>query len=205
MLLNNLKNMINDKIKGIGLVGLIAIALVVLGLALLNTSKTSEQEQKAITSTNSLIGKPLPDMQLRDNTGNVYDFSSLKGKNAVLFFNEGLMCYPACWDQMAAFGTDNRFNSDDIIADSVVADSVADWQKAIDKMPDLAKVTTLFDQDAISSRQLGIVSMGSSMHAGQLPGHTYIMIDKQGIVRDVFDDANMAINNDKLFEMISKY
>lgn len=197
--------MINDKIKGIGLVGLIAIALVVLGLALLNTSKTSEQEQKAITSTNSLIGKPLPDMQLRDNTGNVYDFSSLKGKNAVLFFNEGLMCYPACWDQMAAFGTDNRFNSDDIIADSVVADSVADWQKAIDKMPDLAKVTTLFDQDAISSRQLGIVSMGSSMHAGQLPGHTYIMIDKQGIVRDVFDDANMAINNDKLFEMISKY
>ena len=197
--------MINDKIKGIGLVGLIAIALVVLGLALLNTSKTSEQEQKAITSTNSLIGKPLPDMQLRDNTGNVYDFSSLKGKNAVLFFNEGLMCYPACWDQMAAFGTDNRFNSDDIIADSVVADSVADWQKAIDKMPDLAKVTTIFDQDAISSRQLGIVSMGSSMHAGQLPGHTYIMIDKQGIVRDVFDDANMAINNDKLFEMISKY
>ncbi|MEK7075678.1 MAG: redoxin family protein [Patescibacteria group bacterium] len=197
--------MINDKIKGVGLVGLIAIALVVLGLALLNTSKTSEQEQKAITTTNNLIGKPLPDLQLRDKTGNVYDLSSLKGKNAVLFFNEGLMCYPACWDQMAAFGTDNRFNSDDIVALSVVADSAADWQKAIDKMPDLAKVTTLFDQDAIFSRQLGIVSMGSSMHAGQLPGHTYIMIDKQGIVRDVSDDANMAINNDKLFEMISKY
>ncbi|MHB8871471.1 MAG: redoxin domain-containing protein [Candidatus Doudnabacteria bacterium] len=197
--------MINNKIKIISLVGLIAVGLVVLGLSLLKVSETNEQEQSAIKTTNSLIGKPIPNLNLKDSNGNIYDSFNLKGKNAVLFFNEGLMCYPACWDQMAAFGTDNRFNNDDIIAISVVADPAEDWKKAIEKMPDLAKAKTLFDQGAVVSRQLGIVSMGSSMHSGQLPGHTYIMIDKQGIVRDVFDDSNMAINNDKILEMISKY
>mgnify|MGYP001589827385 FL=1 len=153
---------------------------------------------------NSLIGKPMPDIQLSDKDGKTYTAADFKGKNTVLFFNEGLMCYPACWNQMASFGSDERFNGDQIQAISVVVDSAKDWQTAIAKMPQLAKATTMFDANANASRQLGILTTASSMHRGSLPGHTYVVIDKEGVVRYVFDDPNMAIANDMLFAKIGE-
>lgn len=153
----------------------------------------------------SLIGKPLPDIKLVDKDGNVFTTENLKGKNTVLFFNEGLMCYPACWNQMALFGSDSRFNTDEIQAMSVVVDPSRDWQRAIDKMPELAKSKTLFDVDANVSRILGLLTLPSSMHRGSLPGHTYIVVDKEGIVRYVKDDPNMAIANDLLIKKISEF
>ncbi len=195
----------NNTTKTFVWTGLIAVVVVVLGVALFNTSKTNEQKQQAVATTNDLIGKKLPEIELKDKDGKVFDFASLKGKSVVLFFNEGLMCYPACWNQMAAFGSDQRFNNDNTVAISVVTDTAQEWQKAYQKMPDLAKATVLFDQGATSSHHLGILSMGSSMHTGQLPGHTYIMLDKQGVVRDIFDDANMGVNNDMLMDKINKF
>lgn len=153
---------------------------------------------------NSLVGKPLPDIQLADKDGKTYTTSDFKGKTTVLFFNEGLMCYPACWNQMVAFGTDPRFNSVDISAVSIVVDSPEDWQQAITKMPDLEKTTTLFDARALVSQKLGMLTTASSMHRGSLPGHTYVVVDKEGVVRYVFDDPNMAPGNDMLFAKIGE-
>ena len=153
---------------------------------------------------NSLVGKPIPDIQLSDKDGKVYTAADFKGKNTVLFFNEGLMCYPACWNQIAAFGSDTRFNSADIQAISVVVDSSNDWKRAIEKMPQLAKANTMFDTGASASKQLGLLTTASSMHKGSLPGHTYVVIDKEGIVRYVKDDPNMAIANDMLFGKIGE-
>ncbi len=153
---------------------------------------------------NSLLGKPLPNIQLADKDGKTYNSAGFKGKYTVLFFNEGLMCYPACWNQMASFGSDQRFNNGEIQAISVVTDSARDWETAITKMPGLAKANTMFDEGANASRQLGMLSTNSSMHRGSLPGHTYIVVDKDGIVRYVFDDPNMAIANDMLFNKIQK-
>lgn len=153
---------------------------------------------------NSLVGKAMPDIQLSDKDGKVYTAADFKGKNTVLFFNEGLMCYPACWNQIAAFGSDIRFNSAEIQAISVVVDSAKDWKTAISKMPQLAKATTMFDVGANTSKQLGVLTTASSMHKGSLPGHTYILIDKEGIVRYVFDDPNMAIANDMLMKKIAE-
>jgi hypothetical protein len=42
------------------------------------------------------------------------------------------------------------------------------------------------------------------MHPGQLPGHTYLVIDGAGVVREVIDDANMAVNNDMLVKLAMK-
>lgn len=153
---------------------------------------------------NSLVGNPIPNIQLSDKDGKIWSPADLKGKNVVLFFNEGLMCYPACWNQMSSFGSDMRFNSGDVQAISVVVDSAKDWQFAINKMPELAKATTMFDGNANASKQLGILNTASSMHRGSLPGHTYIVIDKEGIVKFVFDDPNMALQNDMLMGKIAE-
>lgn len=153
---------------------------------------------------NALVGKPMPDIELQDKDGKTYTATDFKGKNTVLFFNEGLMCYPACWNQIASFGSDERFNSDEIQAISVVVDSANDWQRAITKMPQLAKANTMFDTGANASQQLGMLTTASSMHRGSLPGHTYVVIDKEGIVRYVLDDPNMAMANDMLFGKIGE-
>ncbi|MBI5138191.1 MAG: redoxin family protein [Candidatus Vogelbacteria bacterium] len=153
---------------------------------------------------NSLVGEMMPDIELTDKDGNKFTSADFKGKNTVLFFNEGLMCYPACWNQISAFGSDTRFNKDDIQAISVVVDSAKDWQTAIKEMPQLAKAKTMFDTGASASRKLGMLLTASSMHRGQLPGHTYILIGKDGKVSYVLDDPNMAIANDLLYSKIKE-
>ncbi|MEK7566458.1 MAG: redoxin domain-containing protein [Patescibacteria group bacterium] len=156
-------------------------------------------------SLDGLVGKPVLGFSLTDREGKIYSSENLKGKNYVLFFNEGLMCYPACWSQMAEFGKDERFNKEDLLAFSVVVDSKSQWQSAISKMPELARTKVLFDSGAIVSRKFNVLTVNSSMHYGSMPGHTYIVVDKSGVVRYVYDDPTMAINNDMLFIKINSF
>ena len=152
----------------------------------------------------NLIGSPVPQFSLKDKNGTVYSSDSLKGKNVVLFFNEGLMCYPACWNQMVQLSKDSRFNNSDTVALSIVIDQPSDWQGATQKMPDLANVTVLYDTDKSVSNQFGMLTVNSSMHYGSFPGHTFVVIDKQGVVRSVFDDPNMGIDNDRVYAMVQQ-
>jgi len=165
---------------------------------------SAPSQNRNIADLNNLIGKPVPFFSLSDKDGKVYSSDNLKGKNVVLFFNEGLMCYPACWNQIASLSQDERLKNNGTVALSVVVDPKASWQKAIDKMPSLANATVVFDTDTSVSKSLGMLNTGSSMHFGSLPGHTYVVIDKEGIIRHIFDDPNMAIHNDQLVQEISK-
>jgi len=151
----------------------------------------------------SLVGKPAPTFTLTDRQGNTITNESLKGKNVLLFFNEGLACYPACWNQMTGFSKDTRFNGSNTVVLSVVTDSPASWQQATEKMSDLAAVNVAFDPGTSASQAFGATNVPSSMHPGQ-DGHSYVIIDKDGIVRYVFDDPSMAVNNDKLSAELSK-
>lgn len=156
------------------------------------------------TSFNNLVNKPLPDFNLADRDGKVYSPDALRGKNAILFFTEGAMCYPACWNQIVSFAEDDRFKANDTVILSIVLDSKTDWQQTVSKAPNLAKATVLFDTGGVVSNKFGTLNAPSSMHPGSLPGHTYLLVDKKGIVRYVFDDPQMAIRNDQLITEIAK-
>ncbi len=156
------------------------------------------------TTFDNLSGKQAPDFTLEDYEGKKITLSSLKGKNVVLFFNEGLMCYPACWNQIAAFGKDKRFNNDITVTFSIVIDPKKNWKEALNKMPELASATVLYDSNRAVSQAYGILTLNSSMHRGQFPGHTYIIVDKEGIVRVARDDSQMAVRNDELLVEIEK-
>lgn len=169
----------------------------------LNSGGTTKEPVKI--SLYSLVGKSLPNIELTDKDGKIISSADFKGKNTVLFFNEGLMCYPACWNQIATFGSDNRFNTDQTQAFSVIVDPSTSWQRAIDQMPELSKSQVLFDSGASVSEKLGLLILPSSMHRGSLPGHTYIVLDKEGIVRYVKDDPNMAIANDLIMSKIAEF
>ncbi|MBI2050968.1 MAG: redoxin domain-containing protein [Parcubacteria group bacterium] len=163
-----------------------------------------QSSPEAAGPLNDLVGKPAPDFSLLDGAGRKYDKENLKGKNVVLFFNEGLMCYPACWNQIVELNKDPRLNTADTVALSVVVDSPNDWQQAVEKMPDLAEATVLFDVGTEVSQKMNMLTTPSSMHYGSLPGHSYLIFDKAGIVRFVLDDPTMSIQNSRLFGELQK-
>lgn len=170
---------------------------------ILSSTSTTEKKNGG-TDFAQLIGKPAPDFTLKGLDGKPYTLSKWRGKKIVLFFNEGIMCYPACWNQIAALGTDKALNSGDVISASIVPDAASNWTNAIRKMPDLAKGITLLDTDNAVSRSYGTVSLASSMHKGVKPGHTYIIVDKKGIIRFTKDDPSMSNNNELLRKEVSK-
>src|SRR3989338_5332667 len=152
----------------------------------------------------SAVGQKAPDFSLESIDGKTVKLSDYKGKNIVLFFTEGSMCYPSCWDQMSSFGNDERFNNEDTVVFSITPDQRSEWQKIIQKVPKMAKAKILFDSTRAVSSAYDVLSLASSMHKGSYPGHTYFVIDKEGIIRYTMDDPKMAIRNDELVSELSK-
>lgn len=155
------------------------------------------------TIFNGLVGKSAPDFTLESYDGKKITLSELKGKNVILFFNEGLMCYPACWNQIAAFGKDKDLQSKAVLL-NITVDPKNEWKQAIDKMPELASATVLFDSAREVSQKYGVLTLPSSMHKGQFPGHSYVIVDKEGTVKFVRDDASMAVRNKELTAELDK-
>jgi len=188
------------------ILGLIVAAMVGLFVVFGSNGPESADKPAAVQGNfDQLVGKPAPDFTLNTYDGKRVSLSSLKGKKAVLFFNEGLSCYPACWNQIAALGSDARLNNDKVATLSIVVNTAAEWKTAVNKMPELGKETMLIDGDKTVSNQYGMLNLNSSMHKSTLPGHTYVVIDKDGIVRWANDDAKMAVNNDALIEQLGKF
>ena len=150
------------------------------------------------------VGQNAPDFSLESIEGATAKLSDYKGKNVVLFFTEGSMCYPACWDQMSSFGNDERFNNEDTVVLSITPDQRSEWQKIIQKVPKMSKAKILFDSTRAVSSAYDVLSLASSMHKGSYPGHTYFIVDKEGIIRYTMDDPKMALRNDELFSELNK-
>ena len=201
------------------IVSLIAIIIGLAGLVwwskstdnqVLNTSPDSETKstidlgvQEKIDFVEA-VGQKAPDFELESIDGITIRLSDYLGKNVVLFFNEGSMCYPACWSQMAELGNDSRFDTASITAFSIVTDPKNQWLDIVSKSTNLAKSKILFDTARSVSRAYDVLNLNSSMHPGSLPGHTYFIIDKEGIIRFTMDDPYMALANDKLIREIEK-
>lgn len=192
----------NIKLVGI----LVLVASLMVGTALMFgervPSPTKVTAKKGDYS--SLVGKIAPDFSLNDQNGKTFKLSDQRGKKVILFFNEGIMCYPACWNQMAALGTDGKLNNSEVVSASIVTDERAQWDSAIKKMPDLAKGLILYDTSKNISTEYGVLTLASSMHRGTMPGHTYIIVDEQGVVRYTDDDPSMSVKNDNLIAEINK-
>lgn len=207
-----------------GLIAILATAVVLILILLVGNKSSNKQpdtQTAEVTQTNSvadhhgggaavdttlfssLVGKAAPDFTLADYDGKKITLSAYKGKNVILFFNEGLMCYPACWNQIAAFGKDTKLQSKAVIL-SITVDTQSDWKQAIDKMPELAQSTVLLDSSREISQKYGVLALPSSMHKGQYPGHSYVIIDKEGVVRFVRDDVSMAVRNNELTVELDK-
>lgn len=151
-----------------------------------------------------LVGEQAPDFNVANNFNSQTSLKSLRGKKVVLFFNEGLTCYPACWNQIAELGKDSSLNNDNVATVSIVPNEAVDWTSAFQRQPALAKETILYDASLTVAKAYGVTELPSSMHKGIQPGHTYVILDKQGIVRYTYDDPKMGIENELLKKELDK-
>lgn len=198
-----------DKNKNI-IIGVLLAVIVIGGLFWFSKKSPSDNQNAAVNngvseklSFKTAAGKQAPNFVLKDIDGNDVELKNLRGKNVVLFFNEGLMCYPACLDQVAELGKDSRFNSENISAFSIVVDDSTSWKKAQKELPYLKTAKVLFDDGEVS-KLYDVLTLPSVMHYGRYPGHTYFIIDKEGIIRYTLDDPNMALRNDQIFSELQK-
>ncbi len=181
---------------------LVFVAGLLIGPSIFGRSENPATSGKI--SFSDAIGKKAPGFALEDLGGNKIKLSDYEGKSVVLFFNEGQMCYPGCWNQIAALGKDERLNNDKVASFSIVADQKSVWEEIMKKAPQMKGSNILFDINRAVSSSYDVLSLESSMHPGYYPGHTYVVIDREGVIRYTLDDPNMGIQNDKLAEIISK-
>lgn len=168
------------------------------------TGSAAQNTQLQKVSFSDAMGEKAPDFTLESLDGRTVRLSDYRGKTVVLFFNEGTMCYPACWDQVTALSTDERLNNDDVVSFSIVVNQKKEWEQMSSQLSLLKNVNILFDVTRAVSLSYDVLSLSSSMHKGYYPGHTYVIVDKEGTIRYVFDDPSMGVRDEQLVAEVEK-
>ena len=167
-------------------VTLVAIAGVVAAMLL-----TARPESSSAVRT-------APDFTLTNTDGEQVTLSALRGQNVLLYFSEGAGCQ-SCLVQMHEI--EKRI--DDFKAlDVTVLPIVMNTKQQI--VADMAAngVTTpfLLDDGSVSK---AYDTLGKGMHAG-LPGHSFVLIDKQGRQLWYGEYPQMWLSPDQLLEQVKK-
>ena len=183
--------------------GIVAAVLILAGIVWYSGSQSGYSQGNG---SGPQVGSQAPDFTLRSYQGRTYQLSALKGKKVVLFFTEGVMCYPACWDQIKAFSTDARFRQEGIVVLAMTVDRAQDWENAAKQDPQVTQgIPILLDTSKKVARAYRALDLPSSMHRGISPGHTYILIDGNGVIRTMVDDPEMGIRNDDVWNQMANF
>lgn len=120
---------------------------------------------------------PAPDFTLTDTAGTSVHLGDLRGHNVVLYFSEGAGC-GSCLQQMAEI---EKAKAAFTAADVTVLPVVMNTREQIVKdMGTYGVITPFLLDDGRVARAYN--TLGKGMHAG-LPGHSFVLIDKQGVQR----------------------
>ncbi|MFJ6894902.1 peroxiredoxin family protein [Streptomyces hokutonensis] len=157
------------------------VALVVL-YAVFSTSpaKTTSSNGTSYDVGSPGIGKTAPAFTLAASTGKQVSLSDYRGKNVLLYFQEGLTCQP-CWDQMTALEKSSAkvkaAGVDDIV--SITSDPT---DLITRKTKDMGLTTpVLSDPDLKISQQYGANQYG--MMGTSRDGHSFLLVGPDGTIR----------------------
>jgi peroxiredoxin len=129
-------------------------------------------------STSSSVTRTAPDFTLTDTSGASVHLADLRGRNVVLYFSEGAGCQ-SCLMQMAAIEQKAAEFAGANVTVLPIVMNTADQIRA-DMAANGVKTPFLIDADGTVSQAYG--TLGKGMHAG-LPGHSFVLIDSQGVQR----------------------
>ena len=160
-----------------------AIAVVAVGglfLAFRSGQSHSTAGKAAYQIGQPAQGQAAPAFTLPASTGQNVSLSSYRGKNVLLFFQEGIGCQP-CWDQIRDLEKDQaKLHQAGIDAVLSITSSPADLvtQKTKD---DHLSTPVLSDADLSVSRAYHANSYG--MMGDSRDGHSFMLVGPDGIIR----------------------
>lgn len=139
------------------------------------------------------VGGLAPEFALPVVGRDVVALSQLRQRGPVLlFFYEGIMCQP-CWDQMTAIERDyKQFRALGIDVVGITVDPLD--QLVLKVRQERITLPVLADESARVSAMYDTLRFGS-MHPGQRPGHTFILVGQDGRVRWRRDFREMFVSN----------
>jgi len=148
----------------------------------------SRQQSSAIT-------RVAPDFTLTSTSGTQVTLADLRGKNVLIYFSEGAGC-EACITQMGLIEKDSRFAAEGLTVLPIVMDPKDDITAAM--ATNGVRTPFLLDDGTVSE---AYGTLGKGMHA-DLPGHSFVLIDKTGQQRWYGEYPSMFISpNDLLNEV----
>jgi peroxiredoxin len=161
---------------------IVGVSLVVVIAGIIGAALYSSQPQQVTTSTAA------PDFTLTDTSGATHALADYRGQNVVLYFSEGAGCQ-SCLVQM---GEIEKMASEFKAANITVLPIVMNTKDQILTDMQANGVTTpfLLDDGAVST---AYGTIGKGMHGG-LPGHSFVVIDAEGIQRWYGEFPGMWLN-----------
>lgn len=146
----------------------------------------------------SAAARKAPNFTLTDTSGQTWNLRDLRGKNVLLFFNEGAGCQ-ACLVQMSQIEKDPRFAK----AGLTILPIVMNTREQITADMRANGVTTpfLLDDGTVSK---AYDRLGKGMHA-DLPGHSFVLVDKSGVQRWTGEYPSMWLPPDTLLKRLRPY
>ncbi|MCX5418045.1 peroxiredoxin family protein [Streptomyces sp. NBC_00059] len=177
------------------------IALVVL-YAVFSTSPAKNTSSSATSYDvgSPGIGKTAPAFTLAASTGKQVSLSDFRGKNVLLYFQEGLTCQP-CWDQI----TDLEKSAAKVKAagiDQVVSITTDPADLITRKTHDMSLATPVLSDPGLKvSKEYGANQYG--MMGTSRDGHSFLLVGPDGTIRWRADyggapDYTMYVAVDKL-------
>ncbi len=127
------------------------------------------------------VGAQAPAFSLTGVNGSSFNLASYAGKSDVLlFFNEGLSCSP-CLQQMVDIDRNySTFGDMGIVVASITTDS-ASGMTTWSQNNRISNMMVLTDPSLTVDREYDTLFAGS-MHPGMAPGHTFILVGKDGTI-----------------------
>ncbi|MGI9020888.1 MAG: peroxiredoxin family protein [Solirubrobacterales bacterium] len=126
-------------------------------------------------------GERAPDFQLTTTEGERFDLSAQRGKQVLLYFQEGIGCQP-CWDQITDI--EPRFDEFEALGIDEIASITTDPPDLLEQKVADEGITTpvmtdlnLTVSDAYSTPDYRMAGMSESFN-----GHSFLLVDENGMI-----------------------
>jgi len=146
----------------------------------------------------SSVARVAPDFTLTNTSGTPVSLAAQHGKNVLLYFSEGAGCQ-ACLVQMSQIEKDPAFAAAGLTVLPIVMNTKE--QILADMSSNGVRTPFLLDDGTVST-EYGTI--GKGMHAG-LPGHSFVLIDKDGVQRWYGEYPSMWLSNADLLKEVQSH
>jgi peroxiredoxin len=158
-------------------------ALVIAGIGIAAVFAVRADRPAATT-----LSATAPPFSLVATTGGTVSLADHRGHDVLLYFSEGVGC-DACFYQQARLEAEQqRIDDAGLTIVPVVVNPVADVRRELDRFG----LTTPFLIDSDRSVSTAYDTIGRGHHA-DLPGHSFVLVDRDGEMRWRLDEPAMFV------------